>query len=326
VVRVAPAKLNLTLAVLGRRPDGYHDLHSVMVPLALADLLSLVPTASGPDRLHVAGAPAGASGAVPAGPDNLVLGAIAALRARLGRLGERLPALAIRLEKRIPVAAGLGGGSSDAAAAIDGALEAWGAGADLDDEARTRLAASIGSDVPFFLAGGPALVSGRGETVHPLPTPTGPPLGVLLVTPAVAVSTATVYGAFPGPSGSVRLTSQHLAGEFAKGLASKALYERAAILASANDLAAATASIAPELVPFRRRLTRVVGRPVGQSGSGPTLWVLYPSPTDAEEAATLVGHAVADGTLPQPGDGPPRVIATTFAAPAAPPTREEAPE
>jgi 4-diphosphocytidyl-2-C-methyl-D-erythritol kinase len=317
VVRVAPAKLNLTLAVIGRRPDGYHDLHSVMAPLALADLISLVPTASGPDRLHVAGADVGA------GPDNLVLRAVAALRPRLGRHGDALPPLAIRLEKRIPVAAGLGGGSSDAAAAIDGALEAW--GVELDGGARAEVAASVGSDVPFFLAHSPALVSGRGEEVHPLQPPSGSPLGVLLVTPAVPLSTAAVYGAFPGGSGSTRLTSQHLAGELAKGLSAQGLYERAGILASANDLAAAAATVAPELVPFRRRLTRVLGRPVGQSGSGPTLWVLYPSPAAAREAAAAVGRSLADGTLPQPGDAPPRAIATTFAAPAAQPRREERP-
>ena len=166
VVRVAPAKLNLTLAVLGRRPDGYHDLHSVMAPLALADLVSLAPAASGPDRLHVTGSD------LSAGPDNLVLRAVGTLRARLGRLGETLPPLAIRLEKRIPLAAGLGGGSSDAAAAIDGALEAW--GLDLDSGARAGVAAAVGSDVPFFFAGGPALISGRGETVDRLPPPTGP--------------------------------------------------------------------------------------------------------------------------------------------------------
>jgi 4-diphosphocytidyl-2-C-methyl-D-erythritol kinase len=276
-----------------------------------------VPSGSGPDRLHVAGGDATAPGKVPAdvpaGADNLVLRAIAALRARLGPVGAGLPALVIRLEKRIPAAAGLGGGSSDAAAAIEGALEAWGVEADLGPEGRALVAARVGSDVPFFLAGGPALVRGRGEVVEPLTAPTGPPLGVLLVTPAIAVSTAAVYGAFSGGAGSTRLTSQHLAGELSRGLTANALYERAAILASANDLAPATASIVPDLVPFRRRLTRVLGRPVGQSGSGPTLWVLYPSRADVDEAAALVRRAVEAGNLPLPGGAPPRTIATAFA-------------
>ena len=159
VVRLASAKLNLTLAVLGTRPDGFHELHSVMVPLDLADRLSvsvLPPGAA--DTIHVEGFDPGPAA------DNLVLRAIAAARRHArpawGR-AEPPPALAARLEKRIPVAAGLAGGSSDAAAAVDAALEAW--GVELDAESRHRLAAELGSDVPFFLAGGPALVEGRGE-------------------------------------------------------------------------------------------------------------------------------------------------------------------
>ena len=110
VIRLAPAKLNLTLAVLGRRPDGYHELHSVMVLLALTDRLSLARAAAGHDTLRVEGLDAGPAG------DNLVLRAIAAARAAVGRAADPFP-LAARLEKRIPVAAGLAGGSSDAAAA-----------------------------------------------------------------------------------------------------------------------------------------------------------------------------------------------------------------
>ena len=121
VVRLAPAKLNLTLAVIGRRPDGYHALHSVVAPLALSDRLSLALAAGEPDTLAVTGFDPGAG-------ENLVLRAIAATRrgARASWPGAPAepPSLAARLEKRIPVAAGLGGGSSDAAAAIDGALEA----------------------------------------------------------------------------------------------------------------------------------------------------------------------------------------------------------
>ena len=165
VVRLAPAKLNMALAVDRRRDDGYHELHSVMVPLALADRLSLAPAAGTEDTLWVSGFDAGPLAA------NLVLRAIAEVRAALGR-AVPCPALAARLEKRIPVAAGLAGGSSDAAAAIDGALDAWSAGDALDEpalaELRRRVAARLGSDVPFFLAGTAAVVTGRGEHVEPL--------------------------------------------------------------------------------------------------------------------------------------------------------------
>ena len=126
VVRLAPAKLNLTLAVVGRRPDGFHELHSVFVPLALADRLSLAP--AGGHARHACMS-RGSTRARPT--DNVVFRALAATRAAVGGGWPGgpgpAPALAARLEKRIPVAAGLAGGSSDAAAAIDGALEAWGA-------------------------------------------------------------------------------------------------------------------------------------------------------------------------------------------------------
>lgn len=313
VVRLAPAKLNLTLAVVGRRQDGFHALHSVVLPLALADRLSLAIRPAGGDTIHVAGADTGP-------PErNLVLRAIAAVRrAALPEAGDAaaVPPLAARLEKRIPVAAGLGGGSSDAAAALDGALEVW--GVDLAPAVRLAIAAELGSDVPLFAVGGPALIEGRGERVTALTGVRGTPVGVLLVTPAIGVPTAEVFAALTGggaavppAAGSTRLSSEHLAQELRGGLRSADLVARAGVLAAANDLAAATAVVVPGLVPFRRALMRRLARPVGQSGSGPALWSLYPSLAEAEAAAVVVRDAVAAGELTAPGDGPPSVIATT---------------
>lgn len=323
VVRLAPAKLNLTLAVLGRRADGYHELHSVMVPLALADVLAAARAARGRDSLRVDGLDAGRL------EDNLVLRALAVTRAAvLGTFGPAAEpfALAVRLDKRIPVAAGLGGGSSDAAATIDAALEAWGLlapGAVSDavlGALRASVSAEIGSDVPFFLAGGPALVLGRGEHVQPLEPIRGIAPGVLLVTPAVRAPTPTVFGAFDGggvaasfdPRSTIR-TSEHLAAELRAGLDGTSLVARAGVLASANDLAAAAGTVVAGLTGLRRALARLLGRPVGVSGSGPTLWVLYPSASIAEAAADLVRTAVADGTVVAPGDGPPSILATSIA-------------
>jgi 4-diphosphocytidyl-2-C-methyl-D-erythritol kinase len=311
VVRLAPAKLNLTLAVVGHRPDGYHALHSVMAPLALADRLSLAPSAGRSDSLHVVGHDPGPRA------DDLVLRAIAAARAAVGPVGEPAagpgPPLAARLEKLIPVAAGLGGGSSDAAAALDGAVEAW--AAELPSDLRLEVAAALGSDVPFFLAGGIALVEGRGERVTRLRGITGSPPGILLVTPDMRVPTPAVFAAFdaghrPATPGAARAASEHLVAELARGLGAQALLDRAGVLAAANDLVAATAAVAPSLVPFRRALFRLLGRPVGQSGSGPTLWALYASFDGAAEAADAVRAALADGRLP--ADGSPAVVATTF--------------
>jgi 4-diphosphocytidyl-2-C-methyl-D-erythritol kinase len=312
VVRLAPAKLNLTLAVVGRRSDGFHDLHSVFVPLALHDVLTLAPSGPGgrSDTLHVRGLDAGPIA------DNLVPRAIAAARDAVGAGPGRppTPPLAARLEKRIPVAAGLGGGSSDAAAAFDGAIEAWGVD-DLDPARRLAAAAGIGSDVPFFLSGGPALVESRGERVTPLTGVHGHP-GILLVTPRVTVRTADVFAVFDGArgsgDGSVRMTSAHLAQELGNGLSTTDLIARAGVLASANDLLAAAILVIPELVGVRRALTRVLSQPIGMSGSGPTLWTLYPSLGEAEAAAAVVSAAVDDRTIPSIGDGPPSIIATTI--------------
>ena len=168
----APAKINLTLEVLALRSDGYHGVRSVMVPLDLADELTIEPSTRFSfecDRDELAG------------ERNL---AVAALHA----LGE-LPAVRMRLLKRIPVQAGLGGGSSDAAAVLRAAMA--GAFGPAPRREWMQIARSLGSDVPFFLAGTAALVEGTGERV----TPAGaiPTWNVLIVKPPVDVSTTQAY-------------------------------------------------------------------------------------------------------------------------------------
>ncbi len=170
----APAKINLTLEVLARRDDGYHGIRSVMVPLELAD--------EADHRAELAFSFACDRGDLE-GERNL---ALAALRA----LGES-PPVRIELRKRIPVQAGLGGGSSDAAAVLRAAMAgAFGASCDRD---WLRIARALGSDVPFFLAGTAALVEGTGERI----TPAGaiPRWHALIVKPPVAISTADAYAA-----------------------------------------------------------------------------------------------------------------------------------
>jgi 4-diphosphocytidyl-2-C-methyl-D-erythritol kinase len=324
-IRLAPAKLNLTLAVIGRRSDGFHDLHSVMVPLDLHDRLSLAPAAGERDSLTVVLSRElrGEGAALGPAEGNLVLRAITLARQAVGRAANARP-LAVRLEKWIPVAAGLGGGSTDAAAALDGALEAW--NAELSAEQRFELAAAIGSDVPFFLANAAALIEGRGERVTPLRGFLGEPPGVLLVRPAIAVSTPAVFAALdaggpgaPSDPGATRMTSEHLAGELKAGLRAVDLVARAGVLAVANDLANAAAVVAPEVKSIRRQLGRTLGVPIGLSGSGPTLWALYPSEERAEDAAAKVMAAVQAGTIESIGDAPPFVVATAISRPASAP-------
>ncbi len=188
----APAKLNLFFEVLAKRSDGYHEIETLMCPIDLYDTLHFQEDPNGALELRCRRV-FGASGPrgrglceVPEGPDNLVMRAVELVRRRSGvRRGAKL-----RLVKRIPAAAGLGGGSSDAAAALVAANEGWQLGRSREELA--QWATELGSDVPFFLAGGPAICRGRGEQVTPVAG-----LGALhfvVVRPPAGLSTAAVYG------------------------------------------------------------------------------------------------------------------------------------
>lgn len=197
-----PAKVNLFLEVLGKRADGYHDIESVICPVDLFDDLTFTPNGSGRIELLLGDSQGGTLGGqtsaphlqdpawnIPGDDSNLVIRALKAVRAELGcTAGCR-----VELRKNIPAAAGLGGGSSDAAAAIVAALVAW---SSWDRDLATRVAARIGSDVPVFLGDrrngiGLALVTGRGEQIEMLPT--RPPLRFVISHPPVGSSTAEVY-------------------------------------------------------------------------------------------------------------------------------------
>lgn len=183
--RVAcPAKANLMLSVHGRRVDGFHDLTSVMVALEFGDRLLFRESAGGQDSLLCD------DPAVPTGADNLILRAAECFRRATG-LGASFE---FQLEKRIPMGAGLGGGSSDAVSALRG-LNAW-AGEPLDRAALLRLAATLGSDCPFFVDAVPALLTGRGEQIEPLPAAIARRLSgqkLLLFGPPFGVATAWAY-------------------------------------------------------------------------------------------------------------------------------------
>jgi len=178
----APAKLNLFLEVLRKRPDGYHDIETVMQTVSLFDELHLALGAGG-IRFSTDAAD------VPADRTNLVV-----LAAELLREHARCDAGAtIRLTKRIPVGAGMGGGSSDAAGALVGLNRLW--KLDLPREELHPLAARIGSDVPFFLYGGTAVCRGRGDVVEPVPD--APDGRYVVVYPGIHLSTRQVYENLP---------------------------------------------------------------------------------------------------------------------------------
>jgi 4-diphosphocytidyl-2-C-methyl-D-erythritol kinase len=178
----APAKVNLHLEVLGLRSDGFHELAMVMQSIDLADCLQFTNTADAQITLRCD------DPSLSTGADNLVLKAAELLRARSGfnELG-----VSMHLEKRIPIGAGLAGGSSDGAAALVGLNTLWGLG--YTAEALESMAAELGSDMPFCVAGGTQLCFGRGELLEPM-APTADGLAVLLVKdPSVSVSTPWAY-------------------------------------------------------------------------------------------------------------------------------------
>jgi len=219
----APAKLTRSLRVVGRRPDGYHLLEAEMVTLGLEDELEI---SSGHglevlDEVSWTGRPR--SGPLPDGDDNLV--------ARALRVTDR--SAHVRLHKRIPVGAGLGGGSADAAAVLR-----W---AECSDP---HVAASLGADVPFCLRGGRALVRGIGEIVESLPYEEA---DILLVVPPLTVSTMAVYAAWDSLGGP--------AGEYD------------------NDLEPAALSVEPRLAWWRDLVSDIAARRPRLAGSGGTWWL-----------------------------------------------------
>lgn len=265
---LAPAKLNLFLEVVGKRVDGFHEIETLMYPIALWDSVRFVDDASGkisltcrmPRRAQVAAlgaaGPTKASMAtaptLPQGPDNLVTRAVELLKSVAGvDRGAR-----IHLVKRIPLAAGLAGGSSDAAAALVAANRGWRLGWPL--ERLRELAAELGSDVPFFLGSGPAVCTGRGELISPA---WGLGLLHLVVhTPPQGLSTADVYRACtpsPQPQTSGRLLAALRRGDLAA--AGKGIF---------NRLQPAAEVLSPWIARLSEKFAQLDFLGHGMSGSG----------------------------------------------------------
>ncbi len=279
---LAPAKLNLGLELIARRDDGYHDIETVFLPLRLYDELWLEarPPAEGV-RLELVGSGGGVvppnvgkeggTGArVPRDASNL---AIRACRAAMEALGWEA-GLCIRLHKRIPVAAGLGGGSSDAAMAILG-VEAL-AGADLGRERRRSIARALGADVPFFLDPRPALGRGVGDVLEPLAGV--PEMHWVLVAFDFGVPTPWAYG-----EASRRVQLPRSASGQAARIAAGELDA-----APCNDLEPAAAAAHPEIGRARLALERAGARISGMSGSGPTVYGRFGSVDEAGRAAAAL--------------------------------------
>jgi 4-diphosphocytidyl-2-C-methyl-D-erythritol kinase len=263
----APAKVNLALHVTGRRDDGYHLLDSLVVFAGVGDDLSFA--VADDTRLAIDGPQAAG---VPTDATNLVLRAAALLTG---------PPVAIRLTKRLPAAAGIGGGSSDAAAALRGLL---GMGhrprGDLP-----ALALSLGADVPVCLAARPARMSGVGERLAPLPAL--PPVWLVLVNPGVPVSTRASFATLAGRFGLAMDDPPPSGWPDAAGLARWLAAQR-------NDLEAPARALAPSVADTITALAATPGCLLARmSGSGATCFGLYPDATTAAAAADAISAANA---------------------------------
>ena len=265
---LAYAKLNLVLHVGRPRDDGMHPICSLVASIDLADEITAEPKDTGGDTVECRGV---------AG-DNLAARALAEFRSHAGR---ELPPLAVTIEKRIPVAAGLGGGSADAAATLRIANQV--AGDPLTPEELVRLAAGLGSDVPAQLEPAHALVQGTGERIEYVSVP---PFFAALLPDRNGLSTAAVYNELDRLEGArAELDPAPL-----RRLAASPLAEIAASLD--NDLQRAALSLRPELGERLGALTAAGAIGAAVSGSGPTCFGLFPDRSSAETAASELPGAL----------------------------------
>lgn len=258
---LAHAKVNLSLRVDSLAGDGYHPLHGVFQSISWSDRLELAP--SDEDRVT-----AWDGGTVADDTDNLAWRAVTIMRAAT----DATQRLHLRLQKEIPIAAGLGGGSADAAAALQLSRRMLGGSQALAE----AMAPQLGSDVPFCLSGGTALVEGRGEIVTPLEPHGG--YGLALVVPPIELATPRVYAAWDrlGAPVGPRIAVSDLP---------PVLRPHAPLV---NDLYPAAVSLAPHLDDWRDELGAAWGRPVMMSGSGPTLFGLFVDRDEAEAALDVI--------------------------------------
>jgi 4-diphosphocytidyl-2-C-methyl-D-erythritol kinase len=276
-VRVhAPAKVNLGLWILGRRPDGYHEIDTVLHSIDLEDELVIERLDARGFRLSTAGRP------IPGPGPNLVERAwerLVAARPELGNVG-----VAVQLTKRIPPGAGLGGGSSDAAGLLAGANEIF--QLRLEATELEALAAELGSDVPFFVRGGAARATGRGETLRHL-RPMPPTWGVLAL-PPVAVSTGWAYGLLKkrltvgGPNASI------LASAVARGDVG------AAVDARFNAFEDVVLPHVPYLVGLKQSFVAAGAWGPLMSGSGSSFFTLARTEIEARAVAAAIAKSHAD--------------------------------
>jgi 4-diphosphocytidyl-2-C-methyl-D-erythritol kinase len=272
------AKVNLTLDVGAKRPsDGYHPVRTVMVPITLADQVLMEPAETVEVRCEpdVAGEP----------ERNLAYRAARLLQAETGYTGGAL----IRIQKRIPVAGGLAGGSTNGAAALVGLNRLWGLG--LSEERLTALAIRLGSDVPFFVPGRPALVEGIGEVVRPIACPK--PLWLVLATPAVAKSTGGVYALFDQLTEVQRPDTEAMLGALAAGDATRVAQ------ALGNVFEQVMLPRHPEIMALKEAMLAAGAQGALMSGAGPSVFGIARDQAEAEQILAAIAPQVPFATVVQ---------------------------
>lgn len=281
--RISPAKVNLFLRVGPRRDDGYHSLVSWFVSTGLHDTLTFEPAGEGTVSLTCN------LSDLAVDQSNLIIKAATLLR---DATGSRQGAT-IRLTKRIPMGAGLGGGSSNAATTLLGLNDLW--QGNLPHAALCHLAARLGSDVPFFLNLPSAICRGRGEIISAFPSPR---CGwIVPILPPISMPTPQVYWQFDTMEKGTCLNSLPPIDHFASLSAIELLPQLI------NDLEAPAFALRPDLAELREAIETHLGRPIRMSGSGASLFTLFDAQTDAEDAAraltkhfAIPAHAVPLGS------------------------------
>jgi 4-diphosphocytidyl-2-C-methyl-D-erythritol kinase len=269
------AKVNLFLRVLGKRSDGYHEVETILQVIRLSDEIEFTPTDSGRVEIEMQWLDGGA-GELPRESDNLITRATQ----RLVQEGATEDGLRVVVKKRIPIGAGLGGGSGNAAGALVVLSEKWGLG--LERDRLVEIAADVGSDVPYCIEGGTALATARGEKLTPLPSPER--LWFVLGITDEPMLTRDVYEAWDGLLSAEEVSSAVMTMALGAGDAE----EVASLLH--NDLEPAVFKLKPELEKKKELLVEAGALGACVSGSGPTTYGLARDERHAEAIAAGVEH------------------------------------
>lgn len=250
----APAKINLVLDALRKREDGFHEVEMIMTMVDLADRLEMEPIAR--DQIIISSQ----VGYIPLDEKNLAFQAAQLIKERY----QVKQGVYIHLDKKIPVAAGLAGGSSDAAATLRGLNRLW--NLNISEQELCDLGAELGSDVPFCVTGGTALATGRGEILQPIASP--PQCWVVLAKPPINVSTADVYGRFKVNKIDKHPSVEQMIGALERGSFTDMCHS------IGNVLESVTLNLYPEVRQLKESMIRLGADGVLMSGSGPTVFGL----------------------------------------------------